>query len=72
MMKTFITGKMLREDQSLGQIWQNMDQDEINFLKRSGNEKLIAKVTDNMLRVRVQLELKAMIAKLQQVNIKRP
>lgn len=72
MMKTFITSKMLKEDQSLGQIWQNMDQDEINFLKRSGNEKLIAKVNDSMLRVKVQLELKAMIAKLQQVDIKLP
>ncbi len=63
MMKTFITSKMLREDQSLGQIWQNMDQEEMNFLKRSGNEKLIAKVSDNLLKRKVELELKAMTAK---------
>lgn len=72
MMKTFITNKMLKEDQSLGQIWQNMDQEEANFLKRSGNEKLIAKVNDHMLRAKIQLEIKAMIARLQQVDIKRP
>jgi hypothetical protein len=63
MMKTFITNKMLKEDQSLGQIWKNMDQEEMNFLKRSGNEKLIAKVSDNLLKRKVELELKAMTAK---------
>lgn len=72
MMKTFITSKMLKEDQSLGQIWQNMDQEEANFLKRSGNEKLIAKVKDCMIRAKLQLEIKASIARLQNVDIKRP
>jgi hypothetical protein len=72
MMKTFITNKMLKEYQSLGQIWQNMDQEEANFLKRSGNEKLIAKVNDSMQREKIQLELKAMISRLQKVELKRP
>jgi hypothetical protein len=63
MMKTFITSNMLKEDQSLGQIWKSMDQDEIDFLKRSGNEKLISKVSDNLLKRTVQLELKDMTAK---------
>ncbi|SHE59916.1 hypothetical protein SAMN05444405_102167 [Bacteroides luti] len=72
MMKTFITSKMLREDQSLGIIWQNMDQDEINFLKRSGNKKLIEKVNDNIQRARIQLEIKAMTPTLQQEDIKKP
>jgi hypothetical protein len=49
-----------------------MDQEEINFLKRSGNEKLIVKVNDYVVRARIQLEIKAMIAKLQQLEIKRP